>query len=257
MRKLAAILAFLLFSTTSAFGSITLIAHTTAAGNNGATTGSINTTGADLIVIIIAAQLNKSIATSDSKTNAWSLPVLDSTQASTGANQALYMSWSFPTTVGSGHTFTVSGTGLAAGFMVLAFSGAGGMTNSAFSAGLLGGSVTPPFSNSLIVSGVSCNSTPSSGSFTINSGFTITDQQLFTGGSNYAGAAAYLVQTSPAAVNPNWSATSGTGTCEAGNFVFQPSVSSTTGGSYIAKLHKAPKIPWDRPRRQVLLETRI
>lgn len=213
--------------------TITLIAHTSAAGANGATTAGINTTGANFIVVFIGSQNGKSITVTDSNTNTWPFPMVDMLLASTGTNQNPSIIWIYPTTVGAGHTFTVTATGAAISFEVAAFSGVGGLTNIGMSGGIIG-STTAPFANSLVTAGIACNTGPTTATFTINSGMTITDQQPFVGGTNYASAFAYVVQTSPSAINPAFGGMGG-GTCYSRSYTFGPATGSSGGGSYIAK----------------------
>ncbi|SRR6266436_3581628 len=190
--------------------SFSLIGHVTAVANNDATTGSIDTTGADLIVIHIAQSKTTTLGTvSDSKGNTYTALTLESCSSGDVKSQLLY---SKAPTVGSGHTFSYNGTGKAGVISVQAWSGAntsapfdvgngeidGGLTSAAV------GSVTPSVDNELVVTGIS----PGSGyqtSLTIDSSFTVSDKTVYSGGVNFSEGMAYKVQTTAAAVNPTWS----------------------------------------------------
>lgn len=173
-------------------------------GASGGTTGAVDTTGASLLIIHVASFAAVD-SVSDSKGNTWT-PLT----SHGGANSRHTRFWyAANPTVGSGHTFTVSGTLIFPHIAVAAFSGAATTSpfdqeNGATSADattLATGSVTPGEDNELLVSGC-CGAMTSSP--TINSGFTVTDDAPFGSGNNMQGGLAYLVQTSAAAVNPTW-----------------------------------------------------
>jgi hypothetical protein len=84
------------------------------------------------------------------------------------------------------------------------------------------GTVTPNEANALIISGASG---ALSATFSINLGFTITDQN--TGSpSSFASAMAYLIQTNAVAVNPTWTE-SPSGKLAVNIAVFKAAASST------------------------------
>lgn len=191
--------------------TFSLIVNTGAAGDiNTVTTSAIDTTGADLIVIAISDYSGTVGATlSDSKSNTWT-PLTGYTFPTENRERLYYC---FNPTVGSGHTFTYSGSLTIACVQVQAWSGAssspfdqenGGINNSS---GISTGSVTPSEDNELVVTGMSFDS---AATMSIDNGFTISDQVNFGSGNNYGGAMAYKVQTTAAAVNPAWSRDAGT-----------------------------------------------
>jgi hypothetical protein len=193
--------------------SWTLVAHGTAnytGASTGCTTGSLNTTGADLIIIGVAQYMSSGYVTvSDSKGNTWTaLTALDDGSFDNGR---LY--YCVSPTVDAAHTFSLSGNNAYATMFVAAFSGSD--TSSAFD--LEGGaqavyttgsfttaSITPSQANDLIVSLIGTGAAPLSGGFSIGSGFTVTDSVNYTNGSDYSGALAYLFQGAAAAVNTTW-----------------------------------------------------
>lgn len=185
--------------------AISLVASTEGSGTQNAnTTGSINTTGANLIVISVAYQAGATPSISDSKGNTWT-PL---TQTSSGST-ACRMYYCFNPTVGTGHTFSNGGSGNYSSMFVEAFQSdtgwdtVGSQNGAAATAGdLATGSVTPPVDGCLLVTGAACNQscTPMS----INNSFNKTDEINFSSGNRYGGAMAYLVQSTAGAINPTW-----------------------------------------------------
>ncbi len=98
---------------------------------------------------------------------------------------------------------------------------AGAQNTSASS--LQGGTLTPAADNSLVVS---FTAYASGGTETIDSPFTISDQQA-SSGSGYGCALAYDIQTTATARNPTWSYNSSNG-CIVVNAAFGPAVSPPT-----------------------------
>jgi hypothetical protein len=185
--------------------AFSLIAHTVGAQGSSTTTPAIDTTGANFLAVFVSrfGTISSGDLT-DSKSNTWHLLT---PQAGTIADGAIF--WSKPTSVGSGHTFTVG-----AGFptvCVQAWSGGSAspfdIENGATASGVTSiqtGSVTPNNANSLIVTGLALADS-TTGPAAIDSGFTISDQSLGNAGITESGAMAYLVETSIAAKNPTWS----------------------------------------------------
>jgi hypothetical protein len=182
-----------------------LVTHLEAVpGANGGTSAAADTTGADLLVIHVASFAAAS-GVSDSKGNTWTAL----TEHSVGSRFSRFW-YAKNATVGTGHTFTVSGTGIYPHLAVAAFSGSNttapadqqnGATGSGVTS-LATGSVTPAEDNELVVAGL-CGFDPVTP--TINSSFTATDTEPSAGGSNMTGGLAYKVQTTATAVNPTWS----------------------------------------------------
>lgn len=180
--------------------AIALVANAVAGGINGATTGGINTTGADLLVIAVGHYAGTPTV-SDSNGNTWT-PL---TQYGASGNRSR-IHWCVPVTVGAGHTFTVTGAGLVPAIAVLAFSGAyatpydtenGATSNQT-------GSVTPSEDNEVLVSTLCFYP---SGTLSIDSSFTISDQLDYNASVSMGIGMAYQIQTTATARNPTWSTT--------------------------------------------------
>ena len=209
-----------------------LVAQTKASGANTFTTSAIDTTGANLLVIFVSRYSVTSATLSDSKGNSW-------TKLSNASGTNIVGSFFYCTnpTVGSGHTFTLTGTSIYAVIAVQAWSGAN--TVAPFDAENIGtpgtgtsiatGSVSPSVNDELVVAGLTTNSTDT---FGINSSFTISGQEPFTLNVNFGGAMAYLVQTTKGAVNPTWSWTN-SANAAAAIACFKPSSGASGGPSFV------------------------
>lgn len=187
--------------------TIALVANAAVAGANGGTTGAINTTGATLLVVAISESAGGQVTVSDNKSNTWT--VLTGQDGSQPDSRIYYVA---NPTVGAGHTFTSTGGSTFSVLSVAAFSGVvttlpfdqqNGSSAAPYSnTTAKPGSITPTQDNEVVVCGFGTVSDP--GTLTIDSGFAITNQTPFTGGTNYGGALAYLIQSTAAAVNPEW-----------------------------------------------------
>ncbi|MFM2357274.1 MAG: hypothetical protein RJA61_11 [Candidatus Parcubacteria bacterium] len=196
------------FQTQAAFN---LIANTGAgsSGGNNVTTGAIDTTGANLIVVVVSWYSGAANTLSDSKGNTWTALTA---YAAGNTQQRIY--YAYNPTVGSGHTFTATNSSYPS-IAVSAWSGAAtspyDVENGSSGSGITSkqpGSVTPSENNELIITGLGFDT---SNTLSINSGFTISNQLNYTVGNYMGGAMAYLVQTTSAAVNPTWSWSSSMG----------------------------------------------
>ncbi len=191
--------------------SYSLIAHTGAGGSaNSATTSAINTSGANLLIVSASwyAGTTTSGVVSDSKSNTWTL-LTKHTSDLPCANQLFYC---VPVAVGSGHTFTFSGTDSFASIGVQAWSGnaavpfdsqSGNDQTHNISNTIQPGSLLPSEDNCLVVASLQFENN-SANTVTIDSGFTISDTVPYSGGNNEGGSMAYLVQTTATSVNPTW-----------------------------------------------------
>lgn len=184
--------------------AIAFVAGASAAGLNGATTSAIDTTGASLLVIMAVA--GAAITVSDSKGNTWTGLT---SQTITGQTGRVYYAWN--PIVGTGHTFTVSGSGVAASFEVASFSGVqtsadpfdvqqSATATGATQAGVGSATLTPSQNDSLVIGGQSFSAAISA--YTAQAGFATVAQVNFSGGTNYGSALEYLIQTTAAAI-PN------------------------------------------------------
>jgi hypothetical protein len=195
----------------AAFTPWGLIAHAGAAAVDNATTSAINTTGATML--IVGMVYTGTVTLTDSRSNTWASAISHTYGPATTA-----IFYSIAPAVGAGHTFTLSGTGIYAGLWVQAWGGASpaipspvDQTNAAINGApttVQAGPITPVFNNELIVAALG-NQDSTSDSYTIDSGFTITDQS--PGPPEYGGAAAYFVQATAATVNPTWTNSTTTG----------------------------------------------
>ena len=190
---------------------------TTASGqsinNDDVTSSSVDTTGANFLIVLALAQPVTSVTVTDSKSNAWTPLTAQQNGVATGSK----LFYSIHPTVGTGHTFTVTGTGTFPAVLVQAWRGvrsfdAENGANQASGTTLQTGSVTPAEDNELFVSG--CG--PGGGGTVTNaidSGFTETgDLDEFA--SSAGGAMAYKIQTAGGAENPTWTASGGAGPSE-------------------------------------------
>jgi hypothetical protein len=188
----------------------TEIAHTQFSGApNGGTTPGINTTTADLIVVLVAHYTaGPSASFSDSQGNNWTL--METTGVTGNMTIELYYAdkgSSGGLQTNSSHTFSVSGTGIYASIMVDCFSGSqpssGDQHNSANTgAGTVTsvqpGSITPSLNNELVVFAWADGGTSQVG----DGAYTTDETNNFTGGNNYGGGISYAPQTTATATNP-------------------------------------------------------
>lgn len=207
MKRISRIVATLILCAAAPlFGAISLVAHTSAASSGGAlslTTGSVNTAGANFIVIAVSFYNNIAQTVSDSNSNTWTAL----TQYGSGNNIRLF--YCISCTVGSGHTFTT--TSSSSSYQAIAVEAFSGVANNPFDVQNGGGtfttcvcqpgSITPSQNGELIISAIVDGSTTS---VSVDSSMTITDQQFYSNGNALGGALAYLVQPAAAAINPSW-----------------------------------------------------
>lgn len=204
--------------------AISLVSSVTIPGGaNGSTSGAINTTGANLLVACISYLQGATITLSDSLANTWSLIVVKS--ATNSISHAIYYVNSSTPNVGAAQTFTLTGSSVFSAGKVMSFSGAGGLDQSSGFTTAGGppaqpGSITPAAANSLFVTGAGTDGAGST--FTVDSGFTITGQTAFTGGTNFGNAGAYLIQGAATALNPTWSWTGANTEYAVAMAVFKP-----------------------------------
>lgn len=226
-----------------------LVAHTNFAGSTfGGTSGSIDTTGANLIVIVVGAYDGGGagmLATmTDNKGNTYTLRI----NRITGPTGFQFQLWECANPiVGTGHTFTQSEPGPSPNynsFCIGAFSGAatspfGGEVDATIPSGTSSqqaGSITPSQNGCLVISGLlfSDNMGPTA---TIDSGLTITDQ-LGHGSTNEGSGLAYLVQSTAGAINPAWAISNGSLESAAFNAYYLPAAGAAgTPDSYIVQFN--------------------
>jgi hypothetical protein len=175
-----------------------VITNAAAAGSgSAATTGAIDTTGANLIVIA-GTSYDVPITAADSKGNTWSVL----TEYDSDVRVRLF--YCLDPIVGSGHTFTINSASGFPSVAVIALSGAAAA--SVFdqingSATAQAGSVTPSEDNEILIAAVSFTT---SNTVSIDGSFTITNQSDYAGGGAIGIGLAYKIQTSAGAENPTW-----------------------------------------------------
>ena len=186
-------------------GYALVISHKQGLGETGGTSSAIDTSGANLITLIVGGTGTPSSVT-DNKGNTYTLRATGS-----GASQASRIYSATNPTVGSGHTFTVSApTNTFVSLIVLAFSGAD--TSSPFDqnngvstdgvTSIQPGSVTPSVNDELLVCSLGLGGDVTN--LAIGSSFTLQENLPLGSGVNYAAAGAYKIQTSAGAENPQW-----------------------------------------------------
>jgi hypothetical protein len=206
--------------------TITLVAevHTGRAttSTNGGTSAAIDTTGATLIVISVSWASNP-ITLSDSKGNTWT--ALTQRTFSFDRHQLFYR---LTPTVGAGHTFSVTGTSIVAGWHVYAFAGvASYQTESGASAGsgnsLACGAVTPTLNGALLVTGLCSAPTAAETDAAGPEGTWVRTQISYVASNQIQASAAYSFQGVAAAINPTWTMSGTPANVCVGAAVFLPS----------------------------------
>jgi hypothetical protein len=210
--------------------AITFIASEENHGVNGATTASIDTTGATILVAVVSDFTGgPGITFSDSKSNSWT--ALTAYSSAAGQMRVrIYYAYATAGKVGSGHTFTSAGTGVYTCACVSAFSGTDtsvdpynadvtGQNDFAtfVTAPMTTGSVTVA-AGDLAIAGEGTNFGTGTTSWSIDLGFTIADQYHVSGDTEGAGLAYFINSGSSGAKNPGWT----------------PSIASSAGAATIA-----------------------
>lgn len=183
-------------------------------GATGGTTSAVNTTGSSLIVLVNSFLGGGEPTVSDSKSNIWTQLTIQSAGAGSGS---LRMSYVLNPTVGSGHTFTL--TGVTTAGVWRAYSGVdtsspfdqqnGAVDASGLPSSFQAGSITPGVNNELIVGGCMF-AAAGEGVVTIGGGFSIIDFLARVGGGVNPGCyLSELIQTTATASNPAWAFTQG------------------------------------------------
>ena len=188
--------------------AITLVAGTSANNTDSTTalSASSNTTGATLLVMILSTYANVAEPTpTDSNTNTWT-PLTAQTYTGVLRVRIWYV---VNPTVGPGHTFQATATGVYPTLVVGAFAGVTvtapfDVQNGAIAAATTAiqpGSVTPAQANEIVITGLSTDN--GSSAIGINLGYTIVATEP-ADNFNEGTSMAYLVQTAAAATNPTW-----------------------------------------------------
>lgn len=184
-----------------------------ASANGVGTTSSIDTTGATLLVIVAAYDSGATI--SDSKGNTWTALTAQNQQGGSSTFSRIY--YCVSPTVGSGHTATVSiGYGAVA---LLAYSGVDTASPLDGESGDDGPASPPvtgwgapsftPGSNGCLLILGACFGNDGGGSLAADSGFTVRQARQAVNLTSYGVGVADLIQTTAAAVAPNFTWASG------------------------------------------------
>jgi hypothetical protein len=189
--------------------SYSFIIATSQGSSDGAgfTTTGIDTTGANLLVVVVSDDPGEAGVLTDSKSNSWT--PLNSYQNAGGDQVQMY--YCSNPTVGVGHTFSITGTINNPSLSIGAFSGStaapfdqqnGASVANGVNA-LSTGSITPGENDELIVATFSGGGSLFITGLAIDSGFTIASNIIDTG-EHYATAICYKIQTTAEAINPQF-----------------------------------------------------
>ena len=194
-----------------------------------ATTPSITTTNANLIVIAITGyNAGTGLGVTDSKGNSWT-PLTSRVGNSITVSKLYYC---FNPINGTGHTFTVNFATGYPSITVTAWTGArtvsgfqaeSGAGNSSASTTVLPGSITPDTDGSLAVTGLSMENL---GTMSISAPFAVSNFKSYVAAQNMGLAQGYYIQPTAAAVNPTWTA-SASQIKSASMAVFRPATQTT------------------------------
>lgn len=188
--------------------AIAYVSSAEGGGNFGGTSGSFNSTGADLLVVLAGGTSNIHTATiSDNKGNTWT--ALNNQGGSTSGSKGWYAKNAI---VGTGHTVTISiGNSTVSVFHVYALSGAdlttpliaqdgnwaGPAETMEYSAGV------SPTNGGIALCNVNCVNDLDS--ISINESYTIQITTVASGGNNNYQSSAYKLFPTGALTNPDWS----------------------------------------------------
>jgi hypothetical protein len=217
--------------TSSSGGAFALVNHTVAqfSGANTVTTSAISMTGAKLIVLTTSEFASGATlcTPTDSSSNTYTGIVAQLFDSGANNTKLWYV---LNPTVTSSMTFTCTGTNNFPAIAVEGFSdtGSGPTFDTAVGANSgttavasqQPGSITPAGNNEVLISGFMnpVETVP----FTIDSGFTISDQENFSSGTDEGIAFAYQIQTTATARNPSWSWTGSPAVSGATQAAFKP-----------------------------------
>lgn len=183
-----------------------VVKQSTVFGGTGGTTSSINTTGANLIMVALTYHDSTPANISDSKGNTWNILTKEET-TTPGAGAVIY--YATNPTVGSGHTFTT--TSHFCGVNILAVSGARTATTpfdqqNGAQQFVGSGTTFQPGAITTSVAGcvvITCVTNFNGTAPTIPSGYTSIG--TYTTATAEAGGAAYLILSGTSTENPTWS----------------------------------------------------
>jgi len=211
------------------------------ADTNAVTTAGINTTGADLLVVLTGAFYGNGDPGSptDSNGNTWT--GLTAIHTGAGGPQDGRLWYAKNATVGSGHTFSWGITASYPCIFVLAFSGSNtsapfeaesGTSYASGASAATPGSLTPAADNELMVAGIIYPQADASDTGAVDSSFVSPMQQhaASAGATNCGGGITYQIQTTATLRNPSTSAGTGSPRTAAVMAVFKVAGAGGGGG---------------------------
>lgn len=174
----------------------------TAGGSGGGTTNAVDTSGANLVVY--GRPRFSAPTITDSKSNTIT-PLTEQTAVAPN----YLMLYAENAVTGASHDATAAGGSSFSSLIMSAYSGAATSSVLDQQAGASGvsvnrapGSLTPSEDNCLVVTGIGWDGDGLV--LSIDGGFTIREQEAYSGGNNYGTAMADLIQTTAANANPLW-----------------------------------------------------
>lgn len=186
-------------------------------GQNGGTSGSINSTGCDFIVLAVATDSGATLVASDISDNRSNTSWVLSGSSTTAGFVRIHLFYHVNPSVGSGHTFTVTKANCYAAICVAGFTGShltapqdqsdGGGTASGTSISPATG-ITPSEPDCLVITTLGDDN---GGTISDPATYTRTDSQAHVAFTSYGCTMAYKIQTSASAEDPSWSSTNTTG----------------------------------------------
>lgn len=188
---------------------IAFIAGVETASINGTdvTSATINSTGANLLVAVVADYgLGVAGNVTDTKGNSWTPKTI---YADGGNLSRVRLFWSKPSSVGSAHAALYTGTQPSIAFAAFSNTNASPFESEVGTSGTsvspAGGSITPGANNGLIISAFcGLSNLP----ITPDPTFTIIGSAIASSANNFSIGMAYLIQTTAGAVNPVWTVNS-------------------------------------------------
>ena len=233
MRRFLALFMVLLLWAAPTEAAITRVAGTCAGSSDGnsVTTAGINTTGATLYVVSVSDHPANHGTVSDSQSHTWNTSLV---QADAGGSSSKLF-FVVAASTNASHTFTLNGASTFGTICVIAFSGTHATpytgqeaSNTAAADNVTPGTITPSENNCVVVTGIGFNDNKT---FSITGGWTIEDQEDYTGGLHFGGGIAYIIQTTAASASPNWSFVGGSADLSSTMAVFKSDGGGGGGGA--------------------------
>ena len=221
-----------------AFGGIGLVSHTgglSTTGANGATTLSINTTGATFLTVAVTvySQSAAGVTLTDSNGNTWHALANQLAGTSTLTNTNIWYSYAHSAAalvVGSSHTVTISCSSCYPGMTFSAWSGTtsgvdpydgtqsgGGIVGTSYTVP----SITPTQANELVITSFG---DLGGSTYALNSPFAMINTNNYNPSIAMGNASAYVIQTTAVSAGPTWTLGSGSDPIATSIAAFRPAV---------------------------------